>query len=126
MDCPRCETALHEMKLDEVVLDRCAGCGGIWFDFAELERILSRESRALRELLPEGGAHEQPEEDSLRCPRCRGTLIRMRASPGRVIYYGCLTCYGRWLDGSVMERIVGRPLAVKYEELFKQLLDKEG
>jgi len=123
MDCPRCRRMLGEIKLDDLVLDRCAECGGMWFDFAELERILSRDARVLRDLLPDVEMRPQPEEDSLPCPRCGGTLIRMRTSPGRVIYYACFTCYGRWLDGSVIEGAVRQTLLGKYEELFKQLLD---
>lgn len=123
MNCPRCRSALSEVKLDEIVLDRCAQCGGIWFDFAEFERILNRESRAIRELLPRGGAHQQPEEDNLPCPRCSATLIRMRTAPGSISYHGCLTCYGRWLDGSDIQRMLGRPLAIKFKKLFQDLLD---
>ncbi len=122
MNCPHCNVALGEVKVDEVVLDRCPECGGIWFDFALLERVLSRESHALRTLLPESSTHGGVEEDTLNCPRCGDTLIRMRASAEPVVYYGCLTCYGRWLDGSEIGRIVGRSLAIKFERLFQQLL----
>lgn len=111
------------MTLDDLVLDRCGECGGVWFDFAELERLLSKETRTLRHLLPDGEIKPQEEKDSLPCPRCGGTLIRMRTSPGRIIYYGCFTCYGRWLDGCVIERAAGRSLVTKYEKLFRQLFD---
>jgi Zn-finger nucleic acid-binding protein len=123
MNCPRCTAALREAKVDEVVLDRCAGCGGIWLDFAQLDRVLSRESRALKEILPQGPHHHPEGEGPLSCPRCQGTLIRMRTSPDPVTYYACLTCYGRWLDGNELERIVGRPLTAKFERLFQRLLD---
>lgn len=122
MKCPRDETELTEVKTDDAVMERCATCGGIWFDFAMLERVLSHESRALKALLPKGGAREQDPVDTMVCPGCNDMLIRMHAPHGDGIYYACLTCYGRWLDGSEMERVVGRSLAVKFEKLFKVLL----
>ena len=123
MDCPRDRTALMEVKLDDRVMDQCPLCGGIWFDFAELERVFTRETHVLRRLLPESGTQPQPDADGLPCPRCGETLIRMRAGHRAVIYYGCLTCYGHWLDGHVIERVVGRSLTIKFERLFQQLLE---
>ncbi len=123
MNCPRCDTPLIEVTVDEVVLDRCEECGGLWFDFALLERVLNRESRALRSLSPKG-ASERPETwEPPDCPRCADKLIKMRAKHEPIVYYGCLTCYGRWLDGTEMDRIVGRTLMAKFEKLFQQLLD---
>jgi Zn-finger nucleic acid-binding protein len=123
MECPRCggET-LAEAKLDDVVVDHCPKCSGMWLDFAQLERVLSRESRALRELLPDTAPEPRAHDETLSCPRCRSTLIRMRAAPDPLTYYSCLTCYGRWVDGNEIYRIVGRPLARKFEALFQKLL----
>jgi Zn-finger nucleic acid-binding protein len=122
MECPRCDgTTLTEAKIDDVVVDHCAKCSGMWLDFAQLERVLSRESRALRNLLPETPPGPQPHDRLLMCPRCRGSLIKMRAMPDTVTYYSCMTCYGRWVDGSEIFAIVGRPLARKFEMLFQKL-----
>lgn len=121
MDCPRDGASLAEAKIDDVVVDHCPDCSGMWLDFAQLERVLSRESRALRHLLPEETPPAQPHDKLLMCPRCHGNLIKMRAMPDTVTYYSCMTCYGRWVDGSEIYSIVGRPLARKFEMLFKKL-----
>ena len=123
MKCPRCDTDLDEVKFQEIVIDQCRACAGIWFDFAELERILSRDAHAMRRLLPDEGLPPVPDVDILPCPRCDDTLIRMWIEPEHVRYYTCLTCYGRWLDGSEIQRIAGRSLAIKFERLFQLLLD---
>ena len=122
MKCPRDGTELSEVNVDEVILERCPKCSGMWFDFALLERVLSRESRALKAVLPGGDAREQEPVDALVCPHCEDALIRMHTADEEAIYYACLTCYGRWFDASELRRVVGRPLVVKFEKLFKQLL----
>ena len=43
MKCPRCGGDLQESKLDEVSIDMCEKCGGVWLDSGELEQLTSRE-----------------------------------------------------------------------------------
>ena len=44
MKCPRCTGKLHAETYDEVGIDRCDTCGGVWLDAGELEQIISEES----------------------------------------------------------------------------------
>lgn len=42
MLCPKCEVSLmHERDKDDVTLDVCRECGGIWLDRGELQRLLT-------------------------------------------------------------------------------------
>jgi Zn-finger nucleic acid-binding protein len=44
MQCPRCDGGtLTETKVDEVLIDRCDNCGGIWLDSGELEQLTKSE-----------------------------------------------------------------------------------
>lgn len=38
--CPRCGSALVEREFQNVKLDACANCKGVWFDAGELELIM--------------------------------------------------------------------------------------
>jgi hypothetical protein len=40
MKCPKCGDDLVEVKLDVVMVDRCNGCQGIFFDSGEVELLL--------------------------------------------------------------------------------------
>ena len=44
MLCPRCAGVLKESKFEEVMIDTCEKCGGIWLDSGELEQLLKRDS----------------------------------------------------------------------------------
>ena len=48
MDCPRCDGRLHEMVFDDVRIDRCDKCHGIWLDTGELEQIIGQENASGR------------------------------------------------------------------------------
>ena len=41
--CPLGHGALAEVRHEEVVVDRCATCGGVWLDADELEQLTARE-----------------------------------------------------------------------------------
>ena len=123
MKCPRCDVAIKEVILDDIVLDQCEECGGIWFDFAELDRVLNRDIMQARKVLPKRPKNEDMSVEVLPCSRCSDKIIRMHTPNRKIVYYGCLTCYGRWLDGNELKRILDRPLAIKFERLFQELLD---
>jgi hypothetical protein len=43
LQCPRCGGRLVELKYEEVLIDQCSTCGGVWLDAGELERLTTRE-----------------------------------------------------------------------------------
>jgi len=43
MRCPRCDGSLAESKFEEVFIDTCDKCGGVWLDSGELEQLTRKE-----------------------------------------------------------------------------------
>ncbi|HEY7785643.1 MAG TPA: zf-TFIIB domain-containing protein [Pyrinomonadaceae bacterium] len=43
MKCPRCDGTLAESKFEEILIDTCDKCGGVWLDSGEFEQITKRE-----------------------------------------------------------------------------------
>jgi len=41
--CPKCEGTLVEITYEDVQVDRCNKCNGVWLDAGELERLTSQE-----------------------------------------------------------------------------------
>lgn len=44
MRCPRCDGALKETSFEDVSIDTCEKCGGVWLDSGELEQLTKKES----------------------------------------------------------------------------------
>lgn len=78
----------------DVVLDRCALCGGLWFDFGEVEQVAGREP-AFERL---DAAVER------RCPDC-GLTLNAGLFPGAVPVEVCGACRGAWLDWEDLESL---------------------
>lgn len=43
MQCPRCDGILIETNVEDVKIDRCSSCMGVWLDAGELEQLTKRE-----------------------------------------------------------------------------------
>ena len=43
MQCPRCDGKLHEVTHENLRIDRCDKCHGVWLDSGELEQLAGQE-----------------------------------------------------------------------------------
>ena len=44
LTCPKCASAMRSYERNQVVVDQCSGCGGLFLDRGELERLVEAES----------------------------------------------------------------------------------
>lgn len=110
MKCPACFYELTELKFGGVTVDAChGGCGGIWFDAFELQKVDEQ--------------HEVPGEHLLRvqrdpkltvdgsrkrdCPRCNSVKLKRHffSAQKQVEVDHCPSCGGYWLDAGELEKI---------------------
>lgn len=45
MDCPRCDGKLVETAYEDVKIDVCDKCSGVWFDAGELAQVLEKDDK---------------------------------------------------------------------------------
>ena len=43
MHCPKCGMKMQEISINQVAVDKCFSCGGLYFDAGELEKVSGRE-----------------------------------------------------------------------------------
>lgn len=90
--CPACASALQPLFLErsgkaDLELDRCATCGGLWFDAGEAQAAAGRPLPAPRQSGP----------SRLKCPVCGAGLTRAEVTAGWSVET-CAHCDGWWLD----------------------------
>ncbi len=124
MECPRCLVRLEEISIEELPLNECPSCRGVWFDFTEFERLLGMGRGGLEVL---GGSRldpekSAPEQGKLYCPRCEGHLVKVRGTlDPEVTLLGCLSCYGRWVDGNEILRLKRTTLLTKLGRVLRKV-----
>ena len=96
MDCPRCNDEMAVLESEDVSLQRCQECSGVFIDPTDLNRLLLRNSLPVLERL---GGRENLEGISVTCPECSVdmTVIAGEDKRGRM-YEACESCGGIWLD----------------------------
>lgn len=45
MKCPRCDGTLMETDYEDIKIDVCDSCSGVWFDAGELAQIVDKEEK---------------------------------------------------------------------------------
>jgi Zn-finger nucleic acid-binding protein len=103
MKCPACFNELTQLQVGSLVVDVCpGGCGGIWFDAFELQKV-DEESEKAGEPLLHVRRNERLTVDQTRkreCPRCAGVKLHRHffSARRRVEVDQCPNCAGYWLD----------------------------
>lgn len=110
MKCPACDFEMTEMPLGGVTVDAChGGCGGLWLDAFELERVDDRQDVPTEYLLR---IQRNPiiKVDFSRkraCPRCEGVKLKRHffSALKQVEVDHCPSCGGYWLDAGELQKI---------------------
>ncbi len=97
--CPKCQSTMTPVRVVDVEVDRCGGCGGLWFDLLEHED-LKRSGTA--ETLDSGDARTGERYNQvglISCPVDGQPMVRMvdKAQPGLWLE-SCPVCYGTFFD----------------------------
>ena len=125
--CPRCNpTGLEEIDFEDVTIDRCPRCGGLWFDNAEVAAIadLGDEQFNLESTVPS----DDTVDASMTCPRCDGVDLRKLTIQGKVrdqVVYRCISCLGTWLDRGELREAEDPRLKDVITAYFSNITGKE-
>ncbi len=110
MKCPACFNPLTQIQVGSVAVDACQnGCGGVWFDAFELERV-DDEAEAAGERLVDIHRDQRVVVDPSRkreCPRCEGIKLQRHffSAKRKVEVDQCPNCGGYWLDAGELAQI---------------------
>jgi Zn-finger nucleic acid-binding protein len=107
MKCPVCKNPLREKSAGGLTLDVCyGGCGGIWFDAAESERVSARAATTLHTIWQVPVINVKVNEPRM-CPRCVEQVLERKwfSDLKRVEIDQCVNCGGVWLDAGEFSRI---------------------
>ncbi len=109
MLCPVCRQPLVIVEFEEVELDTCPDCRGLWFDAQELRQLFElaavpeqfHDLETQLDRLPHAGPRRV-------CPRCRGKLVPVRApsAGGDLILDECPREHGLWFDSGELESLL--------------------
>lgn len=104
--CPKCGSSLETLIFDDIEIDRCYQCSGLWFDSLEAEKLKAIQGSEILDIGdPEVNSNFDRLSKEIKCPKCRGKMIRMLDIDLYTIWYEkCTKCHGVWLDAGEFKR----------------------
>jgi len=107
MECPRCHSPLIVVEYDDVELDFCTKCEGLWFDSGEMQLVAAkagRDAEACASMAP-----ARTSEKTLKCPLCHKAMNKRFLGIGEpVVADVCPACDGLWLDKGELEQVLSQ------------------
>jgi Zn-finger nucleic acid-binding protein len=134
--CPRCTAqaggagyrdaaaTMSGYDLDDVRLQLCARCGGVWLDNASGKALMSQpraEALQLAERAAAGATARGERRGDLGCPACEATMKERTLPRAQVVVDLCLE-HGTWFDGGELPKWLRAVQASKerHEKMLQQ------
>lgn len=106
MNCPVCNHPLVILELNNVEIDHCTNCDGIWLDGGELEILLENSSHKA-ELLASFKIDRQSTEQKFKCPICRKKMEKVLCGKNEdILIDRCRNHHGLWFDKGELEQLL--------------------
>jgi Zn-finger nucleic acid-binding protein len=107
MNCPTCKKAMIVLELEEVEVDYCTTCQGIWLDSGELELLLEDAAHAGQVL--QSFTPAVTEEKTRKCPICLKKMEKVRvgqAGDQQELIDRCPKQHGLWFDRGELQKVL--------------------
>jgi Zn-finger nucleic acid-binding protein len=130
MDCPVCkESAMITLELNEVEIDYCTVCDGIWLDAGELELLLGEPEKA-RTLIESFKVDTSSVEKPKKCPICDKKMqkVIVGSSEPPLLIDRCSRGDGLWFDKGELNDIFEKAKLDKenkIQELLKNMFEHD-
>ena len=106
MICPVCKEPMVVLELEQVEVDYCTSCAGVWLDSGELELLLEtdEERNGLITLFKDAA---DVKEKSYECPICRKSMKKFEIGEvGKIVVDKCKKDHGIWFDKGELQKVV--------------------
>lgn len=99
MQCPKCQADMESVTYENIEVDRCTGCKGIWFDMLEQDDLKTLEGSEWIDSGDPAVGKKMNDIGDIDCPACSEKMIKMVDRRQTHIWYeACPSCYGVFFD----------------------------
>ena len=99
MECPKCQAHMEVVVFEDIEVDRCVRCGGLWFDVLEHEELRGRAGSETIDTGPRWQAAMHDVQEKVFCPVDGTLMVRMvNAAQPHIWVESCPVCHGTFFD----------------------------
>jgi len=109
MQCPKCASDMEVTSYDEIKVDRCTRCRGLWFQPDELARL--RDDVWMADYILDPGDRKTGRKfnriGAIHCPQCDADMRQeFDEEQPHIIYESCPNGHGTYLDAGEFSDLV--------------------
>jgi len=110
--CPRCEQLLGPRRVQDLVIDECMKCRGVFLDHIAIQRVVGDRQQARAEALlgalPKAETSPVPAGGKMyiKCPVCRVVMNRKQFATGAGVVIDVCKSHGTFFDPGELPRII--------------------
>ena len=117
MKCPKCDSELKPIVHENVEIDRCSGCGGLWFDAFEHEELKQLSGSERIDYSPKTAVPSNT--GTGKCPKDQQQLFGMVvAGQPHISYESCGFCHGVFFDAGEFKDFKEETLGERFRAIF--------
>jgi len=127
VDCPVCKNPMITLELNDVEIDYCGGCSGIWLDAGELELLLADPVQA-KKLIDSFAIDSGCAEKRRKCPICFKKMQKVVVGSDEPVLLidRCPRGHGLWFDEGELQDICERAQLDEDNKIRNLLADMFG
>ena len=118
MQCPKCTGEMELVSYDQIEVDRCTSCGGLWFQPEELRAL--RDDIWMADYIIDSGdksvGRKANDHKDYHCPECNATMLQEYDSEQpHITYESCPNGHGTYLDAGEFTDLVRKTFWDKFK-----------
>lgn len=99
MMCPKCDGTLEAVMIDEIAIDRCTDCAGLFFDMLEDQDLLHNKAARGADIGDPDIGRERDLTTEISCPRDGVTMMHLvDPQQQHIEFESCPLCHARFFD----------------------------
>jgi Zn-finger nucleic acid-binding protein len=119
MKCPKCSGEMAIVSYDEIKVDRCISCGGLWFQPEELRTL--RDDIWMADYILDSGDKSTGKRSNaikdIECPECATTMKQeFDEEQSHITYESCPIGHGTFLDAGEFTDLVHKTFWDKFKK----------
>lgn len=109
------------LELQQVEVDHCLACGGIWLDSGELEMLFD-DAKQVGQIVGSFQRAADMQEKVRRCPICLKKMQKVFAGGDEsVVIDQCPKSHGLWFDRGELPQVIAKGSLDKEQKIIKLL-----
>jgi Zn-finger nucleic acid-binding protein len=97
--CPKCNSPMEKVTYQDIEIDRCTNCKGIWLDVFEKDRLKAKNGSDAVDVGDKKAGEEYNKKEKVNCPRCLIPMVsKVLIEQKHIRYETCTSCYGVFFD----------------------------